>query len=98
MNEKQIFSIILEPLTTEKSVRTAEKNRQHVFKVAKKANKEMIKAAIQKLFSVEVLAVRTLNVKGKVKSFKQVKGLRSGCKKAYVSLREGHDINLASFE
>jgi large subunit ribosomal protein L23 len=98
MNEKRLYQVILAPVTTEKSVRIADKNRQIVFKVAKNATKTEIKDAIQRLFSVVVKAVRTNNVSGKKKNFKQQEGKRSDWKKAYVSLAEGHDINLAKFE
>lgn len=98
MNDKRLYSVIIGPHTTEKTVRMADKNHQIAFKVAMDATKEEVKVAIQKLFSVTVNAVRMVTIKGKRKHFKQVPGRRSDCKKAYVSLAEGHDINLANFE
>ncbi len=98
MNEKYLYSILLAPRTTEKSTRTAEKDRQLVFKVARNATKPMIAKVIEKLFSVKVEKVRVVNVKGKHKQFKQREGQRSSFKKAYVSLAEGSDINLANFQ
>lgn len=98
MNEKRVYEIILGPHTTEKSERLADKHRQMVFRVRKDAKKEEIWQAISKLFSVEVKGVQVANVKGKKKSFKQRMGRRSDWKKAYVSLAEGHDINLANFQ
>lgn len=98
MNEKRLYQVILGPLTTEKSVRLADKHRQMAFKIARDASKVEVKAAIQQLFSVIVKAVRIVNVSGKKKNFKQQPGCRSDWKKAYVSLAEGHDINLAHFK
>ena len=45
------------------------------------------------LFKVEVEAVQTLNVKGKVKRFRGMSGRRKGWKKAFVSLKPGQEIN-----
>lgn len=98
MNEKRLYTIILGPHTTEKSVRAADRNRQFVFRVAKDATKTELVEALQKLFSVKVDSVQIVNVKGKKKYFKQMRGERSHWKKAYVCLAEGHDINLANFE
>lgn len=98
MNEKRLYEVILGPLTTEKSVRVSDKYRQIVFKVARDATKDLVKQAIQKLFSVKVTAVQMVRLKGKHKQFKQRAGRRSDWKKAYISLAEGHDINLANFQ
>ena len=98
MNEKRLYQIIKGSHTTEKSVRVADKNRQIVFRVASDATKPEVAKAVEKLFGVAVKAVRILNTKGKRKTFKQKEGKRSDLKKAYVSLAEGHDINLANFQ
>ena len=98
MNTKRLYSIILGPHTTEKSVRAADRSSQIVFKVAKDATKTELAKALQTLFSVKVLSVRIVNVKGKVKQFKQMQGQRSDWKKAYVRLAEGQDVNLANFQ
>lgn len=98
MNEKRLYSIILGPYTTEKSVRLSDKNRQYAFKVALDANKYELTEAIEKLFSVKVVSVRTVTTGGKTKNFKQTAGERSDWKKAYIRLAEGHEINLANFQ
>ena len=98
MNEKRLYQVILGPHTTEKTVRLADKHRQMAFQVASDATKQEVAQSIEKLFSVKVEAVRMVTGKGKIKQFKQRKGRRSDIKKAYVSLAEGHDINLANFE
>lgn len=97
MNDKRLYTIILGPHTTEKSVRAASQNC-HVFRVALDATKQELTKAVEKLFSVKVESVRTLRIKGKAKQFKQVDGRRSDWKKAYIRLAEGHDINLANFQ
>ena len=98
MNEKRLYSIILGPHVTEKTVRLAGPANQVVFKVAKDATKVELAQAVTQLFAVRVLSVQTVNVRGKVKNFKQVAGQRSHWKKAYVQLAEGQSINIDSFQ
>jgi large subunit ribosomal protein L23 len=93
-----MYQIILAPHTTEKSVRLGDKHHQVIFRVALNATKTEVKLAVERIFGVVVDAVRTVKIKGKHKSFKQVAGRRSDFKKAYVSLAEGHDINIAKFK
>ena len=60
------------------------------------ATKPEIKAAIEKLFNVKVLAVNTLTRKGKVKRFKGIKGKQQDIKKAIVTLAEGEKIDVTT--
>ena len=87
------FKLIQRPHLSEKSTMLADKHRQFVFKVLKNANKSEIKQAVESLFNVKVNAVQLLNVKAKTRHFKQVEGQLKGWKKAYVSLKEGYDID-----
>ncbi|WP_113908045.1 50S ribosomal protein L23 [Aliidiomarina celeris] len=93
MREERLLKVILAPHVSEKATMTAENDNTVVFKVAKDATKAEIKAAVEKLFEVEVAGVRTLNVKGKTKRFGARTGQRSDWKKAYVTLNEGADID-----
>lgn len=93
MREERLLQVILAPHVSEKSTTAAETSNTVVFKVAKTANKTEIKAAVEKLFEVEVKAVRTVNVKGKTKRTGMRMGKRSDWKKAYVTLAEGADID-----
>ncbi|MFZ0218750.1 MAG: 50S ribosomal protein L23 [Candidatus Aquirickettsiella sp.] len=87
------FKIIEKPHLSEKSTRLADKHRQFVFKVLKNANKSEVKQAVESLFNVKVNEVQLLNVKAKTRRFKQVEGQLKGWKKAYVSLKDGYDID-----
>jgi large subunit ribosomal protein L23 len=87
------YKLILQPYLSEKSSR-AQENRQYVFRVMDCAKKPEIKAAIERLFQVEVEGVQVSHVKGKQKVFKQTPGRRKGWKKAYVKLKEGHKIDI----
>jgi len=81
------------PLISEKALKVADTNRQFVFKVAPNATKPLVKSAVEYLFSVKVEKVAILNVKGKRKQFGRRPYKRANWKKAYVSLKEGYDIN-----
>jgi large subunit ribosomal protein L23 len=72
-----------------------EKTNTIVLKVANDATKAEIVAAVEKLFEVEVKDVNTLVVKGKVKRQGQRIGRRSDWKKAYVTLKEGQNLDFA---
>jgi large subunit ribosomal protein L23 len=67
-----------------------------VFKIAPDATKLEVKKAVEKLFSVKVLNVQTLNVKGKVKRNRFGSVRKASWKKAYVRLEQGQDIDFAA--
>lgn len=96
MNQEKIMHILLEPLVTEKSTFVGEKNNQFLFKVHNDASKTEIKKAVESLFGVKVLSVQVINVKGKIKMFKNRYGSRKGFKKSYVRLAPGNDINFSN--
>ncbi len=87
-----IYSIILRPLITEKSNLAKEQHNKVVFEVSQGANKKMIKEAVEKLFKVKVIKVRTSMVAGKMKRYGKSIGLRPDRKKAIVTLKEGSRI------
>lgn len=95
MNDHRLMQIILAPIVTEKATFVAEKNNQVSFRVIADATKPEIKAAVELLFKVQVEAVRVLNRKGKAKRFGRFVGRRRNERKAYVSLKDGQEINLA---
>ncbi len=89
-----LYQVLELPRVTEKSTMSQEKANQMIFQVAKWANKPQIKAAVEKLFNVKVLAVQTINVIGKKKRVGRFQGQRNNWKKAVVRLEEGHSIDL----
>jgi large subunit ribosomal protein L23 len=97
MNQERLAKVLLAPHISEKATINAE-NGHFVFKVAKNANKLEIKKAVEAMFEVEVESVRTLNVKGKTKRVGAMTGRRKDWKKAYVSLKEGQDIDFVGAE
>ncbi|GIX22369.1 MAG: 50S ribosomal protein L23 [Gammaproteobacteria bacterium] len=93
MNEERLLQVLIAPHVSEKAAALADSARQHVFRVRPDADKREIKRAVELLFGVEVESVRVLNVRGKRKTFRGRPGRRTGYKKAYVRLAEGHDIS-----
>jgi len=93
MNEEKLFSVIVAPHVSEKGTRTAEKHRQVVFEVRPDATKPQIKAAVEKMFNVQVDTVTVTNVRGKRKQTGRIAGRRQDWKKAYVTLKAGQDID-----
>lgn len=88
----EIQNIIMQPLLTEKGTGLQESLNQVQFKVDIRANKIQIRHAVEKLFDVKVLSVRTQIVRGKIKRRGRFEGKRSNWKKAIVSLAEGETI------
>ncbi len=90
------YEIIRRPLITEKGTELKHHANQYFFEVAKDANKLEIKHAIESLFRVKVLQVRTLSVQGKEKRVGRFLGRTPDWKKAVATLKEGDTIE--SFE
>lgn len=95
ISQERMYQTILSPLVTEKATLNSERG-QVTFKVATDATKPQIKAAVEGLFGVTVLAVNTIVVKGKSKQFRGRPGQRSDWKKAMVRLAEGQSIDLTT--
>lgn len=89
------YDIVRTPIITEKTTMIGEHN-QVGFKVALTATKPEIKAAVEALFGVRVMAVNTLVQKGKTKRFKGAKYFRSDEKKAIVTLAAGEAIDVTT--
>ena len=89
------YDVILAPVITEKATEASESNHV-VFKVRLDATKPQIKAAVERLFGVKVVAVNTLTRKGKTKMFRGVKGRQKDMKKAVVKLAEGDRIDVTT--
>ena len=92
---KSVYDIIVSPIVTEKSTMVAEQGKI-ILQVAVDANKSQIARAFEEIYKVKPLAVNTINVSGKTKRFKGVKGRRKDTKKAIITLGENVAIDLAS--
>lgn len=90
---KSIYDIIRKPIITEKSMRNVEE-LQYTFEVLPKATKPQIKHAIEKIFNVNVVEIRTINVHRKAKKVQKYEGFKPAYKKAIVRLRPGQTIDV----
>ncbi|HZT55057.1 MAG TPA: 50S ribosomal protein L23 [Burkholderiaceae bacterium] len=97
-NAEQLMNVVLAPVVSEKSTFVADKNRQYVFRVADRATKPQIKAAVELMFKTKVDGVTVLNVRGKERRFGRLMGRKRNWKKAYVRLAAGQEINFAATE
>lgn len=81
-------------LLTEKGTRLKQDRNEYVFMVAKDSNKIEIKQAVENLFKVRVIDIRTMIQHGKIKSFGRFKGPQPDWKKAIVKLAKDNKIEL----
>ena len=87
-------NIIIKPLITEQSMHFANTRNAFAFQVNKKANKIQIRNAIEGLYGVKVVDVRTMNYKGKLRRRGRNIGTTAAWKKAVVVLHDDHRIDL----
>jgi large subunit ribosomal protein L23 len=92
LNNENILTIKA-PRVTEKS-QNLKMLRQYVFDVNKNANKIEVKKAIEKIYNVKVEKVRMINVPAKKRRAGLTIGRKPGYKKAIVTLKEGHQIEV----
>ncbi|MFB6422212.1 MAG: 50S ribosomal protein L23 [Candidatus Malihini olakiniferum] len=93
IRKERLLNVLTAPHVSEKASTAMEKHNTIVLKVAKDATKAEIKAAVQTLFKVKVNKVRTLLVKGKSKYHGRHISHRSDWKKAYITLKEGQNLD-----
>jgi large subunit ribosomal protein L23 len=87
-----VYKVIKRPIVTEKGVTKKEAEQTLCFEVHPEANKIQIKSAVEKLFKVKVVDVRTSNFAGKLRRRGRYAGYRSDWKKAYVRLKAGEKM------
>ena len=88
-----VYEIIREPHITEKGTKQ-EKNKKYFFRVHLSAKKHEIQEAVERIFNVKVSKVNTMITGGKWKRVRYQPGKTSDWKKAIVTLKEGHKIEL----
>lgn len=86
--------IILAPVVSEKSYDLIDVARTYTFEVDPRVSKTEIKHAVESIFRVTVVAVNTMNRKGKRKRTGYTIGRRSDVKRALVTLAEGDSIDI----
>jgi large subunit ribosomal protein L23 len=83
--------VIIRPIVSEKTFALAETSK-YTFRVHDRAHKTQIRQAIEQLFEVKVVEVRTATVKSKPKRRGHTSGRTRQWKKAIVQVREGDTI------
>ncbi|MCM8792409.1 MAG: 50S ribosomal protein L23 [Candidatus Omnitrophica bacterium] len=89
------YEIIKALLRTEKSTTFYEMQNKYLFLVDRYANKIQIKKAIEQIYNVKVEKVNTLIYEGKTKRIRFQEGRTPQIKKAVVTLKEGHKIEVS---
>ncbi len=88
-----ISEVLLRPTITEKSTLLQEEG-QYTFEVAPRANKTLVKQAVERIFGVKVVSVNMTVNRGKRKRYGPRFKKRPDVKKAVVTLRPGDRIDL----
>ncbi|KPK83718.1 MAG: 50S ribosomal protein L23 [Phycisphaerae bacterium SM23_33] len=92
--ENDIYNVIIRPLVTEKGTFQSQARNAYAFQVNPDANKAQIKQAIEKIYSVKVMQVRTANRHGKPRRIGYKTGKTSRWKKAVVVLHQDYHIDV----
>lgn len=79
------------PLLTEKAIGLSS-NRQYAFIVDRTLNKFDIKYALENMFNIRIISIKTCNLPVKIKRVGKFSGKKSLYKKAYVKLKVGDSI------
>ncbi|AOW98173.1 MULTISPECIES: 50S ribosomal protein L23 [Moorena] len=92
-NPRDLADLVIRPIVTEKATLLMEQNK-YVFDVIIKATKPQIRAAIESLFEVKVVAVNTLRPPRKKRRVGKFVGYKTQYKRAIVTLAPGDSITL----
>jgi large subunit ribosomal protein L23 len=87
------YQVVIRPLITEKATHISERHNAYTFEVNPLATKTEIKEAVEALFPVKVLNVRTQNRRGKARRYRLKAGRMRHWKKAIVSLHADYRID-----
>lgn len=85
------YQVLCRPLITEKNTELQALGK-YAFEVARKANKQQVKEAVEKTFKVKVAAVNMISVSGKSRIVGRRRVLTRSWKKAIVTLQPGDNI------
>lgn len=91
--KKPIFGVLKKPYITEKAS-ALDAYGQYIFEVYPRANKNQIKKAVESFYNVNVEKVRIVVIPPRPRRLGRTKGMKSGFKKAIVTLKKGEKIEL----
>jgi large subunit ribosomal protein L23 len=87
-------NVIIKPLVTEKSTHLQETRNVYAFQVNRDASKPQIRKAVETIYNVKVMDVRTMNRKGKPRRSRVKMAKTSDWKRAIVTLDANSRIEL----
>ncbi len=87
-----LYEVIKRPLVTEKGTKQKELANQIAFEIDRRANKILVRNAVENIFKVKVVDVKVMNSKGKKRRIGRNVGKRPDWKKAIVRLAPGENI------
>ena len=88
-----LYEVLKRPVTTEKTTILSGELRQYTFEVDRRANKHLIKQAVEKIFDVKVVKVNVITVPSRPRRWGRIQGRRPEWKKAIVKLVDGDSIS-----
>ena len=95
MGEIHLYDIIQRPIITEKTQRLMEFDNVYTFEVDKRADKRLVKNAVESIFDVDVVKVRTVIMPAKRgRRFRKTYIRKKEWKKAYVTVAPVQNIDL----
>ena len=86
------YQVLKRSLVTEKGTKQKEQSNQIAFEVDRRANKILVRNAVENIFKVKVLGVKVINVKGKARRIGRNVGKKPDWKKAIVRIAPGETI------
>jgi len=91
-----LYDVLKRPVDTEKTRFQGEMyGPQYSFEIDRRANKQMVKAAVERIFDVTVTKVHIMNVKPKQGQYgRRIVVRKPGWKKAIVTLEEGQRLDI----
>ncbi|MDD5454461.1 MAG: 50S ribosomal protein L23 [Candidatus Ratteibacteria bacterium] len=91
----ETIKVIKEPVITEKTTAKMESERKYSFRVDARANKNIIKRAVEQMFGVEVVKINTKVRKSKPRKVRlRQEGRTPSWKEAIVTLKKGQTIDI----
>lgn len=90
----EAYRVLISHLMTERTTRLRDNNNEYVFRVDRRANKYVIRQAVEGAFKVKVDTVRTMVIPGKNKRMGRNEGKSPAWKKAIVRLKTGQFITM----
>jgi large subunit ribosomal protein L23 len=95
VNALEHRDVVLRPIVTEKTLKRSERLNTYTFEVKDGANKIQVRDAVEHLFKVHVLSVRTQRVYGTRRRMGRRIGMTAPWKKAIIRLKAGETIEFA---